>query len=289
MKPTTKFFIPATGTTCAEAIMGSPNYIPCGKPAKFVVIGSDQVAIAMCSMCSDHNVKNRGAKLAPLGFAGKVLTAQEIVASLKPQLPVADVEDDESGPTDQQLKTIAANVSRALTLQQLMIPKAEEELAKLQAELKNISEVVLPNALTDAKIAAYTYMDRNDGKWEVELESDVKASIPKDKVAAFIEYLTTRKEDDLVKRKIVIKFGRDQVKLAKKFLADLAKRKVDLHPEINEEVNWQTLNSYVRERRQDAIDHQRDPDQELPPSVTIFKMRYVKFARIEEKKGVSFL
>lgn len=207
---------------------------------------------------------------------------KEVVEAL-PEIEAAP----ETGPSDAQLKTIATHVSRALTLQELLIPKAAEELEKLQSEFKTLQEITLPNLLTDANVAGYTYTDRNDGNWQVSVENDVKISYTKENFPKFKEYLEENEEDDLIKRKITIKFGRDQVKLAMKFIRDLAKRKVDLHPEITEEVNWQTLNAWAKTKRQEAIDENLNPDEALPPCLNVFKLRYAKLEPVKQKKGVK--
>lgn len=51
---------PAEGETCKECVMGSPIYIPCGKPAEFIIENRGEV-VPMCQMDADHNVRNRGA------------------------------------------------------------------------------------------------------------------------------------------------------------------------------------------------------------------------------------
>jgi hypothetical protein len=52
---------------CAEASMLSrEHYIPCNRPAKFVVAwtGRSDPPVRMCEMCADHNVRNRGGFIA---------------------------------------------------------------------------------------------------------------------------------------------------------------------------------------------------------------------------------
>lgn len=48
---------------CEEASVFSQNvYIPCNAPAEFVVRHSEG-DYRMCAMCTDHNIRNRGAVL----------------------------------------------------------------------------------------------------------------------------------------------------------------------------------------------------------------------------------
>lgn len=53
--------LPAEGATCRECAMGSPIYIPCGRPATCIVTNRGET-YPMCRACGDHNVKNRGAR-----------------------------------------------------------------------------------------------------------------------------------------------------------------------------------------------------------------------------------
>ena len=57
-----RYAAPPPGTACQEASMQSTtHYIPCGRPAMFVVKNRDPHPYAMCEMCADHNARNRGA------------------------------------------------------------------------------------------------------------------------------------------------------------------------------------------------------------------------------------
>lgn len=49
---------------CEEASpMSHAFYIPCDKPAAFMVKNRDPIPYRMCEACADHNVRNRGAKV----------------------------------------------------------------------------------------------------------------------------------------------------------------------------------------------------------------------------------
>lgn len=50
---------------CEEAALGFSNYVPCGRPAVYLVgwKGRADKPLPMCEMCSDHNVKNRGGEI----------------------------------------------------------------------------------------------------------------------------------------------------------------------------------------------------------------------------------
>ena len=110
---------------CAEASPLSVKfYIPCNKPAKFVVgwTGRSEAPIRMCEMCADHNVKNRGGFIAqpyvPTGAPapaqtlplGDNVTDNDLIAEnhkLEDQIKVGMAKFDEwSKPLKDRLKAI---------------------------------------------------------------------------------------------------------------------------------------------------------------------------------------
>src|SRR5580704_14522860 len=55
--------VPPFGTRCQEAgPLSLKFYVPCGAPAEFVVKSNDPDPYAMCTLCADHNVRNRSAR-----------------------------------------------------------------------------------------------------------------------------------------------------------------------------------------------------------------------------------
>lgn len=49
---------------CEEAsLLSRQFYIPCNKPARYIVRNRDPQPYRMCEICADHNVRNRGAKI----------------------------------------------------------------------------------------------------------------------------------------------------------------------------------------------------------------------------------
>lgn len=52
------------GTRCEEAsTLSIQTYIPCGEPAVAIVDNGDRRRYYMCEGCTDHNVRNRGARI----------------------------------------------------------------------------------------------------------------------------------------------------------------------------------------------------------------------------------
>lgn len=78
------------GKFCQEASPQShETYIPCLRPAKYLVKGHDAAAYMMCEACADHNVTNRGARY--------VLQGEAVIIWQLPEIPV------ESAPAKSKL------------------------------------------------------------------------------------------------------------------------------------------------------------------------------------------
>lgn len=93
---------PVAGTKCQEAALGLPFYLPCGKPADFIVGWHRRTdeAIPMCWMCADHNVRNRGGKKLTEGeVTGAPLAEPPVVAqgSAEAARPAGDHETQDGG------------------------------------------------------------------------------------------------------------------------------------------------------------------------------------------------
>lgn len=197
-------------------------------------------------------------------------------------------EDGAKGPTDSQLKTISGRAQRALHLELVLIPEAEAALAALNREHKQLCEVDIPNAMTEAATASFE-LATNDGTWIVAAAEQVVASIPKDRTEEAHGWLEGHKHGDLIKHVITLKFGKgiEQLKLFRKFRADLAKRKVFIPHDVVEKVEYQTLGAWVREMRSSAAEEGCDPDQAVPVDLFgIFKIRTTKFSRPKKQKVV---
>lgn len=77
---------PAEGATCTECVMGSPIYVPCGKPAEYVIENRNE-RNPMCAMCADHNVRNRGASYMRKSDPAPALAPAPAPAKVPPSLP----------------------------------------------------------------------------------------------------------------------------------------------------------------------------------------------------------
>lgn len=199
---------------------------------------------------------------------------------------IADFEEDNSGPTDTQLRVVTSSVKRALYLEVTLIPQAQGSLQQLQIEYKNLVEQTIPNAMKEASLKSFDYAD-GEIERKVEIDEAVRSSITEANKPAAHAWLESHKHGDLIKRTITISFGRDQVKLFKKWVRDMAQRKEPIPYEVKEAVHASTLGAFVREQRRDYADADRNPDEAVPLDLfSIFKQTCVVFKLPKKKKVV---
>lgn len=164
-----------------------------------------------------------------------------------------DIKQEERGPGDNILASLSA-----LALEQkraeVAVAKAEEALALATAELKRISEQTIPDLMDVAKMEEYT---TSDGI-KIKIGVKIRGSIPKATEAQAFQWLMDQKHDDLIKREFKIQFGKNEEAWAKKFLADLQKRKRPLAFELKRTVHSSTLASFVKGQLETGVDFPMD-------------------------------
>ena len=142
----------------------------------------------------------------------------------------------------------------------LVIEKHEEEVKKLKLGLKQVTEKDLPEAMRAADLTTFDC----GGGWSVILKPFVAASISEANRGAAHEWLDEHGMGGLIKRTIIVYFGKDEDRWAKKFMADLAKRKRPLDVERKETVHSGSLTAAVKEQIAKALEEGKDPRAELP-------------------------
>lgn len=145
-------------------------------------------------------------------------------------------------PSDDQLRKVA----RLAEQQQILIREIAELEAALQIKhqaLKTNQEVDLPEAMTAAGLRDFSLTDGT----EIGIRQIISASIPKATQDQAFAWLEKHNAGSLIKRVITIEFGKGEEAWAKKFLADLAKRKKKVKATVKQSVHAQTLGAYVRE------------------------------------------
>lgn len=119
----------------------------------------------------------------------------------------------------------------------------EEAIEKEKFAVKMLEERDLPTAMSAVGMKKFSL----DGGFEVSIEDVVAGSLTKERTAEGHAWLEKNGHGSIVKHTITVFFGKDEDAWAKKFLADLAKRKKPLRFERKDAVAPQTLGKFVRE------------------------------------------
>lgn len=240
---------PPHGSTCEERHPSSrDDYIPCGKPADFIVRHKGKVeeraGYFMCQECMNKAVR----------AGGKVILRGEAYVPLHPprnaKEPEELLDDVEEAPIeidDAKVKKISALASQQLDLIERIKAK-EEELKALQLALKTNMEADLPNAMSECGVENFTLT----GGASVAIEKIVRASIPKTHLNEGLAFMRD-KAPDLVKHTITIQFDRKDQKFFAKFMRDLAQRKRPVDASIKDSVHAGTLSAYVRRCDEEGV------------------------------------
>lgn len=185
-------------------------------------------------------------------------TPKELKTGKVEELPEADIEAG-SGPTDKQLRIVVTLAHEQMDLL-IQIDKLTKELDSLNTKLATNMFTALPAAMDEIGIKETTL---SNGV-KIKINQDVMASITEANRPLAHEWLEKHKLGTLIKRKIEILFGREDVAWAKKFLKDCAKRTKPLNLKTKEWVEPQTLKAQVRRMREDAVDNKQNPDEAIP-------------------------
>jgi len=130
------------------------------------------------------------------------------------------------------------------------VARLEEELRSAQAKLRDLAEHRLPNLMNECGMREFTTKDGI----KIKVVEKIRGSIPEAHATRAFAWLEEHGHDNLIKREFKIEFGKDEEGWAKKFQADLAKRKRPLKVQLKRAVHPSTLASFVNEQLADGVD-----------------------------------
>ncbi len=165
-----------------------------------------------------------------------------------------DVYDDIFGEDTPEVKTNAFAQIKATAEQQeqaeVTVEKAEDELRLAKKELTRIAEKIFPELLNSLEMTEDITIDGI----RVQLAEKLRGSIPvANKVEAF-KWLNEEGHGHIIKRQIVIEFGKDEEKWAEKFMRDCRQRKKQLNMTVTRAVHHITLKAWCQEMLDDGED-----------------------------------
>jgi len=163
--------------------------------------------------------------------------------------PYADFRDEPGENFKAVLRTLAQELLEA----QDNVEAAEAVLEKRNAELKDISEHRIPQA-TEGMDGTF---DLGDGR-ELELKEHIRASIAGEKRVPAISWLDQNDYGHIVKRQVIVEFGKGEEERTNAFLKKLAELQDEedigkLVYKTNYSVHPQTLVSFVKEQLKEGV------------------------------------
>lgn len=130
------------------------------------------------------------------------------------------------------------------------VVKAEEALKEAQAKLKDLAEVKIPALMDEVGLKDF----KTASGLKVKLDEKMHASIPKEKAISAFSWLEEHEHGDLIKRKFIIEFGRDEEEEAKVFKDKIEALNLPLDVEEKKEVHHTTLSAFVKEQLEAGVD-----------------------------------
>lgn len=146
--------------------------------------------------------------------------------------------------------TEIADLARAQLGLESKISLLEQELETLKSSYKNLSEVLLPDAMHGVGLSEFSLADGTS----VCVTQFYSAKIPDDRASEAFAWLRKTGNDSIIKREVRVNFGKGEDADAQ--IAVEALRDLGHEPQDKSSVHPQTLKSFVRERLESA--------QELP-------------------------
>jgi len=138
-----------------------------------------------------------------------------------------------------QIKATAEQQEEA----EIAVEKAEEKLSIAKKEFVRISEKVFPELLSSLEMTE----DITVAGLRVQLTEILRGNIPAKHKDKAMKWLNDKDHGDIIKRQIIIEFGKDEEKWANKFMRDCYQRKKQLNMKVKRTVHAQTLQAWCRE------------------------------------------
>lgn len=122
------------------------------------------------------------------------------------------------------------------------IADLELKLKKATEELRKVQEDLLPNAMAEAGMKAFTL----DNGAKITIKDDVAVSIPKDQKYQAYQWLRDNGFGDVIKHNVVVEFGKEDDDAAIRLMQYCEKQ--GKHAEDQQSVHSQTLKALVKEQ-----------------------------------------
>lgn len=181
-----------------------------------------------------------------------------------------DYSEFKDGPGDNVLAQLSA-MAMEQKQAEAEVARLEEELKKAQAKLKDLSEHKIPELMDAAEVKEFTTKDGI----KIKIVEKIRGSIPEANAPKAFAWLEEHGHDNLIKREFKIEFGKNEEAWARKFEADLKKRKRPLKVRLKRAVHPSTLASFINEQLENGVDFPMD-------TFGVYRQRFSKIEFKEE-------
>jgi hypothetical protein len=145
----------------------------------------------------------------------------------------------ETIPSDASIDTVK-ELARDMYARQRLIEDLEAKLEREKEELKKLAEDTLPNRMAQVGVSA---LELASG-WRLELKPFSSCSIIEEEKQRALDWLRDNGGGDIIKNVVSVAFGRGEDEQAIKLVDHLRELNLPVTQDMN--VNWQTLNAWVR-------------------------------------------
>ncbi|UOF78075.1 hypothetical protein [Caudoviricetes sp.] len=143
--------------------------------------------------------------------------------------------------TDEKLEELSQLAERQLRLEQA-IKEAEENLVSLKDNHKQLSEVLIPEAMMEVGMESFKLKDGTS----ISTVKFYSGSIKEENAEAAFQWLRETGNDSLIKREVKCQFGKGEDAVANKLVELLFTHKYS--PTDKSSVHPMTLKSFIREQ-----------------------------------------
>jgi hypothetical protein len=158
-------------------------------------------------------------------------------------------EDSRSPKIGDNIKKALLEAANRQEELEVKIAKLTAELETEQGKLRQLAEITIPQIM-DGMFGSW---DLGDGRF-LEISEKIRASIAGEKAAPACEWLDSHNHGSIIKRQFVIEFNKEDEAWAKKFEADLRKRRKPLNVKRKNTVHPATLEAFVKEQLSNGVD-----------------------------------
>jgi hypothetical protein len=146
--------------------------------------------------------------------------------------------------TDSGLEIVTA-IGNKLLDKKRKLEEEEERLKSLKAEILEIEQKELPDAMTACgNLKSFTLKDGS----EIKIKDDIFCSIPADKKAGAFKWLEENGHSELIKHDVKVSFPKGKYDQADELISVLTKNFKDIPYEEKTDVHAQTLKAFAKDQ-----------------------------------------